>query len=320
MIDLSALTTAIAARKSRITSFVRRKWRRGKARARASFGSLKEYLTQKRAASSAVGLLLVALLAWSVASNSIELAAVILLLIGLLLRMLGKSDFSTELISIAITVLLIDRMNDRRAIEQEKKALILQMGSPENAFAVEATRILRVRGWIEDGSLREAYLMGANLQGAHLGVADLQGAILLGADLRGANLKSANLQGAELWGANLQEANLWGANLHGVTLGGANLHGANLRDANLQEANLRDANLQKANLMEANLQEAILRDANLQEAILWGANLQRGNLRGADLSAAHNLEMATLTGAKADSETRWPEGFQVPDTVEIVAD
>jgi len=32
------------------------------------------------------------------------------------------------------------------------------------------------------------------------------------------------------------------------------------------------------------------------------------------------LDPAKLDGAKASSETQWPEGFQVPDTVVMVED
>ena len=58
------------------------------------------------------------------------------------------SNFGIELFSIAITVLVIETLNERRAKQERKTELILQMGSPDNSFAVEAVRILRQKaGW-----------------------------------------------------------------------------------------------------------------------------------------------------------------------------
>jgi hypothetical protein len=62
------------------------------------------------------------------------------------------ANVSTELGSIAITVLIIDSLNQRRMTRQEKAELVLQMSSPDNAFAQEAVRRLRARGWLKDGS------------------------------------------------------------------------------------------------------------------------------------------------------------------------
>ncbi len=106
------------------------------------------------------------------------------------------ANVSTELISIVITILVIDGLNERRAIQQEKQALILQLSSPTNIIAKEAARILRMRGWLTDGTLQGANLLRANLRKA----------FLVKADLRGARLYKANI-----WDAYLQEANLTGA-------------------------------------------------------------------------------------------------------------
>ncbi len=138
------------------------------------------------------------------------------------------SNFGIELFSIAITVIVIEGLNERRAKQERKTELILQMSSPGNSFAVEAVRILRQKGWLEDGSLRDARLLDANLQGAQLRRANLRGADLWNANLRGVILRNAKLQGADLWLAKLQ-----GADLSSVNLGGADLWNANLRGADL---------------------------------------------------------------------------------------
>ena len=157
-------------------------------------------------------------------------------------------NLSTELAGALITYLLIELLiGQTKEREGEKEELIEQLGSRVRDVAVAAADKLRSRGWLFDGSLRDAVLIGANLQGAWLAEADLQGAQLSSANLHGAWLSEANLQGATLSGANLEWATLTGANLQG-----ADLQGASLFDARLQGANLFGANLQGARL-ERNL-------------------------------------------------------------------
>jgi len=201
------------------------------------------------------------------------------------------TNATTELASLAITILVVDALYEHRETEREKKRLILQMGSPDNAFAREAVRALRAQKWLYDGSLKTATLWRANLKGAHLEYANLQEADLLSANLQEADLTNANLQEADLVDANLQEATLVGANLREALLWRANLQGANLEHADLQKADLSGADLQEADLVRAKLQEANLADAYLQGAFLEGANLQ---------------------GTKYNNATKWPEGFTPP--------
>lgn len=140
------------------------------------------------------------------------------------------ANIGTELASIAITVLIIDRLYKRRAMEERKHALVLQMGSPDHAFAIEAVRILTARGWLDGGLLKGVHLTLANLEGVHL----------LNVNLQEAHLELANLRKARFTGADMQRAYLQGANLDGANLCGVNLCGANLNDANLSGAHLDD--------------------------------------------------------------------------------
>ena len=152
-------------------------------------------------------------------------------------ELLGKliSDFyanvSTELASIAVTVLVIDYLNERLAIKREKEALIIQMGSPDNAFAVEAVRIMRTRGWLADGSLVGRYFFGTNLKGVLLFDADLRRVTLNQANLETAHFERADLRGALLPMTNLKMSVLMDAKLHGAILTGACLKGAYIHGA-----------------------------------------------------------------------------------------
>jgi len=152
------------------------------------------------------------------------------------------------LVSIAIALLVINSLNERSAEEQLKAKLIGELGSIHNGIALRAVRQLRARGWLEDGSLRGANLMGANLRRADLIGGNLQEAVLFRADLQEADLVAANLQGSYLARANLEQSDLRGAKLQG-----ADLRGANLRKADLQEANLEGAILQDTDLAGATM-------------------------------------------------------------------
>ena len=197
-----------------------------------------------------------------------------------------------ELFGIGIAVIVIDNANELLREREEKKRLILQMGSPTNAFALESVRQLRARGWLKDGSLQGAYLLGANLEKANLGEANLKGARLMDANMQGAYLIKANLEQAWLEDAKLVEANLTKANLESAILDDATLKGADLWMANLQGAKLRRSNLEGANLREAHLSNAILERANLT-----GANLIEAHLIFTKMGQA-KLDRAILEGAE----------------------
>lgn len=199
------------------------------------------------------------------------------------------ANVSTAMLSIAVIIVLIDTLNERRAIAQEKRRLVLQMGSDNYALAKEAVRILRIEGW--------GFWEEATLQGASLYRADLHELALYDVNLQRAGLSRANLQGADLGFANLQRANLTGANL--------------------QEAYLLEANLERATLRRANLQGAELTKANLQRVILTGANLRGAWLVGADLREAVMRYEARgeIIEAELDEETKLPDGsLWTPET------
>jgi hypothetical protein len=130
------------------------------------------------------------------------------------------SDFyanvSVDALSIAFAILVIDRLNERRAEQELKAQLIREMGSPDNGIALRAVEELKARVWFMDAMMKGAYLYGANLLGAFLSSFNLENAILSKANLQNANLIGANLRGATLFKANLTSATLALANLQHV--------------------------------------------------------------------------------------------------------
>ncbi len=237
--------------------------------------------------------------------GDIRIITVILAVIAVLLIIGGfnaaaRTDFGqfmadfyvrggTEVLSIAITVLIINGLNRRRAVNERKRTLILQMSSPYRGIAREAARMLAVEGWLRDGALREAHLIGANLSEALLESADMVGALLGNANLSKAHLMEADLTGAYLMDANLEKAYLYQANLANAYFVNTKLAGADLVSANLAGAHLYQADLTGAYLEHANLA-----GANLENAVLGGADLENANLRGVNLENVQFDEMTTL--------------------------
>lgn len=149
----------------------------------------------------------------------------------------------------------------------------------------------------QNRDLRREDLLGANLAGANLTAADLTDAVMKKANLKDANLSRARMGGADLTGADLRQANLELAGIQGANLSQANLEGLDLKGLSLQGCVLRGANLRGVSGFR-DLTRADFRDADLRGAYLLGAVDYNGN-------------SAKFTGAKYDSRTRWPKGFDV---------
>ncbi len=192
-----------------------------------------------------------------------------------------------ELASIALTILLIDVLYERKQaqaeVRRERAQLVNQLGSSVAHESRRAAEQIRANNWLADGLLIGAYLGEVSLPSVNLSGADLRNATLSGADLNGANLRGANLEGAKLTGTNLQ----------GAQLNGANLTRATLVDANLDHATLTDANLSDARMTGANLTEA-----TLAGCVLSGAD----GLTDAQFASVYMLMHATLPdGSRYDN-------------------
>ena len=159
------------------------------------------------------------------------------------------------------------RRDERNAVLARQQQLIDDAASNVNDVANNAVYQIRRRGWLigEDGLLKGADLVRANLQGAVLDEANLQGARLHQAKLQGADLYRANLQRADLRQAHLQGADLMHAKLQKAVLRWAQLHGTDLSGAQLQGADLREADLEGADLEGEYFDE----ETKLPDGTLW---------------------------------------------------
>lgn len=186
----------------------------------------------------------------------------------------------SELLGIAVTILLIDKLVERRDRLQQKERLIREMGSRDNGTALGAVDELRARGWLTDGSLTRADLKYANLSDANLADAVMPGAYLTFAILKAADLRSANLRGAIL----------------------------------------RSADLRESLLLNTDLSDTKILDANLQNAKMQGAILTGAQITGTDLSGARGLTDDRLAAASKLQKTIMPTGTRYDGRYNLSAD
>lgn len=232
----------------------------------------------------------------------------------------------TNVLSIFVTVFVLDELAQKREERQKdyelKERLILQMGSPNNSLAIEATRILRQKQWLTDGSISGAILIGANLMEADLMEATLKECILTGANLNNANLEGADLTKADLTEVSLDRGILVRATCFETQLESSSLKATWLMYANLNKANLNNAVLESSFLLSADLSYASLQRTNLRNSYSWNVNFRGANLRDADLAEAHfwgmdpkekkfidgKFNLKGLQVAQFNTETILPDG------------
>lgn len=221
------------------------------------------------------------------------------------------ANVSTELMSIAITVLIIDALNYRREKKDERARLIAEMGNRDNGLALRAVEDLRAEGWLFDGTVGPADLWGANLEGANLRECVLHDV----------SLGRANLIDADLSDADLREADLSRANLQNATLSRADLRRADLSRANFQNVSAEWVNLQNADLSRADFQGAMLGWSSLSHTDLSMAIFKDASLRNVDLSGARLVahkqlyQAARLRGAVMPDGSRYDGRYNLPGDI-----
>ena len=243
--------------------------------------------------------------------------AVVMFIFGAVVVLAGLVQQGKEMLfqlgvmalNISLTVLLINALEQRRFRVLEKRELTKQMASAANRFATEAVNRLRLRGWLEDGSLEGEVFAGANLAKVRLEKARL----------RKADLANAILTQVEFAGADLSEAKLFGADLSGSYIHEAELDRAQLSDANRSEIVMPES-IEHARLCDVLACRIDVRRRKLTASKLSGdwtlANFQDSDLTGVDLSSAvlakADFRNATLTNVKFDeanlNHTRLPTG------------
>lgn len=81
----------------------------------------------------------------------------------------------TNVLSIFVTVFVLDELARRRDHFQERDRLIREMNNKDSGIVMRAVDELRANGWLEDGSLSNARMGDANFRGVNLKRANLSG-------------------------------------------------------------------------------------------------------------------------------------------------
>ncbi len=166
-------------------------------------------------------------------------------------------DLWPNMVSTCGVILGIDELNRRRSAQEYKRDIIRQMASRSNDFALDAARIAKDEGWLEDGSLAKYSFKSANLAGADLWRANFTEGFLWEANLTGSQLSNASLARALLMRANFTGAHLLFADFTNAQLNQATFTGASLWGACFVGADLSSANFTETNPREANFREAL---------------------------------------------------------------
>jgi len=189
------------------------------------------------------------------------------------------TNLYTELLSIGITIVVLDRINQWRDERNLKKRLRWDIRSKSNDITTRAIETIRYEDWLSgrNGILRNADLYGTKLESADLWSANLMEAKLIGANLVGANLYDTKLELASLERANLQGANLEQANLEGTILSLANLDSTNLIGVNLEMANLMGATLPDGTIWNEGVDMAKFTDKKHPEYVNYWEQWRKSN-------------------------------------------
>jgi hypothetical protein len=186
------------------------------------------------------------------------------------------TNIGSELIGMAITILIIDRLNKKRDETNYKSQLIRQICSHYNPIALEAAKELSVIGAFNDGTLAGRDMCKANLQDV-----ELQGCILNGTLLKETMLANAKLDGASMISSDLEKANLKEASLVNANLRSAKFYNTDLSGASLSWADLTGAEF----LTEQQLKQC---------GMLWGATMPDGTKYDGRFDLKGDIEEAFL--------------------------
>lgn len=180
------------------------------------------------------------------------------------------ANVSSELVSIAMTILIVDQIYERRSKKEKYDSLLLQLQSPSNLFSIEAVRILRDTNALIDGTMAGVKINNAKLRNANLSHADFRNAELMHGDFSGVNFEKAQLRNAQLMGSKFDCGDK--PQDQDVT---------NIRTRSF-ECIFASANLENANFMFASARNAIFWHANLRNATLRSSDFEGATCHGAD--------------------------------------
>lgn len=153
------------------------------------------------------------------------------------------ANVSWELISIFITVGIIQATYEKKRHDEQIDRLMRETSSEVRDVAVKAVEDLREEGKLIDGSLHSHSFWRGNLPNGSFYNGELVESNFSYAILNGANFNGAQLRRASFEGVSAKVSHFHRAILENVNMFMADLEGADFLDADLLDANLMQTNL-----------------------------------------------------------------------------
>ncbi|MCL4872015.1 MAG: pentapeptide repeat-containing protein [Anaerolineae bacterium] len=219
-----------------------------------------------------------------------------------------------EFAGIAIAVVTIDYLNEKRQEKEHIDQLKRELSSHDPGIVQRALNELKARKKHSDGTLKGVSLLRANwtnvllpnadLEGAYLGFANFENAILIGANLAKTMMDSTILHKCHLEKANMAGSTIIHANLEGVYLSEAILEGVKFINTNMKGAILAGVET----VFEQGLVDALATFGEYPPFVLKEANVKDAWFVSVDLTNAHISEQQLLAAAFISYDTIMPDG------------
>lgn len=177
------------------------------------------------------------------------------------------TNIYTEVLSIVVTVFVLNTFAKRREVHQLQQQLIRNAASTSNEIAKDAIHQMDKSSLLigEKGLLQGQRLWNANLNGAYMPGANLKNADLSYSNMSNAYLFETDMRSAYLEGVDFTKAELFGAKFSGAYLGHAKLIEAHLESADLSDTDLEEVDFSGADLTNAFMYKALLSDTIFNE-------------------------------------------------------
>lgn len=154
-----------------------------------------------------------------------------------------SSNLLSEYAGILVTITVIDALNAWRIDQKEKESLILSFTSPNKLVATEAARVLRIKGWLTNGSIKDVLFQRTSLDQAELHQASLRNSIFLYTSLKGANINLADISNCTFTDTILENAHAHGTKFDGSIIIGETVKPENFfKNAEFIGASFRSVN------------------------------------------------------------------------------
>lgn len=202
------------------------------------------------------------------------------------------SNFCAEFISLAITILIIDYLYDKKEKENNKKRLIRELGCEDIGLTSRALKEIKELGYINDGSLNNADFSKATLNGldfsnCKLNNLNFSNALLISSDFSNSELRNCDFSHCNLNGINFNRAKLVNVKFHKAELYGATFHNSKMQNSDLLRANLDNCEFIDAEIEVSKFEDTFLRCSNLFKAKFKACNFLNSDFTNANLEKAY---------------------------------